>query len=84
MKHRTRPAPGPGRGHFSVAGATRKARRERQGEALLEFYWLTVYDPDEAFGRGWGPAKGAHPPKPRNLPTQSFVHLDDLDDLGGS
>gem|GEM_PF-6839161 len=52
MKNRTRPAPGPGRGHFSVAGATRRARRERQAEALLEFYWLAVHDPDEAFGRG--------------------------------
>ena len=49
------------------------ARRARQ------FYLDAM---QHAPGMGWGgPAKGAHPAKPRNLPTQSFVHLDDLDDI---
>jgi|ERR1035437_41980 hypothetical protein len=76
MKNRTRPAPGPGRGHLSPAG---NVKRERSARRVRQFCSDAMHDPDMG---GWGgPAKGAHPAKPRNLPTQSFVRLDDLDDL---
>jgi hypothetical protein len=76
MKTRTRPAPGPGRGHLSPAGQAKRfatARRERQFCLDAMHNWDTG---------GWGgPAKGAHPPKPRTLPQVTFVHPDDLDDI---
>jgi hypothetical protein len=70
MKARTRPAPGPGRGHVSPAG---KAKRERQ-------FFLDVMHNWDAGGWG-GAAEGAQPSKPRTLPQVTFAHPDDLDDI---
>lgn len=73
----THPAPGPGRGHLSPAG---KAKRERNARRVRQFCLDAMHDPDMG---GWGgPAKGAHPSKPRTLPqAPAAVNLDDLDDL---
>lgn len=47
MKNRTRPAPGPGRGHLSPAGKAKRARRERNEQWTEERMWGIVFGGDD-------------------------------------
>jgi len=39
--------PGPGRGHYSVAGEERRERKERLAEEMCELYYTFAHDPEQ-------------------------------------